>query len=412
VTARRSTRVRLLAACFAAIAILAGAPAAAAPPRISARTAFLVQPDTRDVVFARAPGRRRPMASTAKLMTALLTLEHAKLSQVIAASPYAAAPGESVVGLRAGERLTVADLLRALLLPSANDAAVTLSIGVSHSESAFVALMNRRARQLGLNDTHYANPIGLDDPGEYSSARDLVELALVLRRNPFFRATVDRPRAVLKSGSHQRLVVNRNDLVGRVPYVDGVKSGHTNTAGYVLVGSARRGGVTVASAVMGEPSLSARDSDTLALLRYALGRYAMQTPVRARARMTTVAIADQDGGVPLLAARAAKVVARRGERLKVRLTGVPDHVTGPVAAGARVGTAEVLRRGRVAARVPLVTARPVAKATVGQRVRGWLGSTATIVLLVALVACTVQLLLLRRRVVRRRRRSAGEPEAT
>jgi len=279
VTVWRSTRARLLAACIAASAILAGTPAAAAPPRISARTAFLVQPDTRDVVYARGPGRTRPMASTAKLMTALLTLEHKKLGSMVTAAPYNAAPGESVAGLRAGERLTVADLLRALLLPSANDAALTLADAVGGSESAFVAQMNRRARQLGLRDTHYANPIGLDSPGEYSSARDLVELALVLRRNPFFRATVNLPRAVLRSGSHPRVLVNRNDLVARIPYVDGVKSGHTNTAGYVLVGSARRAGVTVVSAVMGEPSLTARDSDTLALLRYALARYRSVTPI-------------------------------------------------------------------------------------------------------------------------------------
>src|SRR5213079_2268850 len=158
-----------------------------------------------------------------KLMTALLTLEHAKLSSVITASPYAAAPGESVVGLRAGEQLTVADLLRALLLPSANDVAVTLSVGVSHSESAFVALMNRRARQLGLRDTHYANPIGLDAPGNYSSAHDLAVLAQILLQKPFFAKTVNRPAAHLATGARPRNIINRNDLVRAYRFVDGVK---------------------------------------------------------------------------------------------------------------------------------------------------------------------------------------------
>src|SRR4051794_8202292 len=400
-----------LVAVLAAIALVA--PASAAPPAISARTAFLVQPDTRDVIYARAPGRQRPMASTAKLMTALLTLEHRKLTDKVSAAPYSAAPAESVAGLRAGERMTVADLLRALLLASANDAAATLAVDVAGSKGTFVAMMNRRARQLGLKATHYSNPIGLDAPDGYSSARDLVELALVLRRNPFFRQTVDRPRAVLRSGSHRRVVVNRNDLVGRVPYVDGVKSGHTLTAGYVLVGSARRNGVGGLSAGMGEPSLGMRDADTPALLRYGLSRYRRVTAIAPRARLANLSINDQgDAHVAVVAARPARVVARRGERLSVRLVAVPDDVTGPLDAGSRVGTAEVLRRGKPVARVPLVTATAVAKATVGQRVRGWLGSTATIVLLVALVACTVQLLLLRRRVARRRRRSAGEPEAT
>ena len=400
----------VLVAVVAALALAASA--GAAPPAISARTAFLVQPDTRDVIYARAPGRQRKMASTAKLMTALLTLEHRKLTDTVTASPYSAAPAESVVGLRGGERMTVADLLRALLLASANDAAATLAVDVAGSKGAFVAMMNRRARQLGLRATHYANPIGLDAPDGYSSARDLVELALVLRRNAFFRETVDRPRAVLRTGSHRRTVVNRNDLVGRIPYVDGVKSGHTLSAGYVLVGSARRNGVTVLSSVMGEPSLGARDGDTLALLRYGLSRYRLVTAIKPRARLADVSVADQgDKRVALVAARPARVVARRGERLPVRLVDVPDEVSGPLDAGAKVGTAEVLRRGRPVARVPLVTASAVAKATIGQRVRGWLGKTLTIVFLVALAACTVQLLVLRRRVVRRRRR-AGEPEAT
>ena len=393
-------------------AIVLTAPASAAPPALTARTAFLVQPDTRDVIYARAPGRQRPMASTAKLMTALLTLEHRKLTDTVSAAPYTAAPAESVVGLRGGERMTVADLLRALLIASANDAAATLAVDVGGSKGAFVTMMNRRARQLGLTATHYSNPIGLDAPDGYSSARDLVELALVLRRNAFFRQTVDRPRAVLRTGSHRRVVVNRNDLVARIPYVDGVKSGHTLTAGYVLVGSARRNGVNVLSSVMGEPSLAARDADTLALLRYGLSRYRLVTAIAPRARLANVPVSDQgDAHVALVAGRPARVVARRGERLRVRLVDAPDHVSGPLDAGSRVGTAEVLRRGRPVARVPLVTASAVAKATVGQRVRGWLGDTLTIVFLVALVACTVQLLVLRRRVARRRRR-AGEPEAT
>src|SRR4051794_38774594 len=312
----RRAVVTALVAAFAAVA--AAAPGAAAPPATSARTAFLVQPDTRDVIYARAPGRQRPMASTAKLMTALLTLEHKKLTDTVTAPAYSPAAAESVVGLRAGERMTVADLLRALLLPSANDAAAALAVDVAGSKPAFVAMMNRRARQLGLRATHYANPIGLDAPGNYSSARDLVELALVLRRNAFFRATVDQPRAVLHSGSRRRVVVNRNDLVGRVPFVNGVKSGHTLGAGYVLVGSARRNGVGVLSAVMGEPSLGTRDADTLALLRYGLSRYRLVTAIAPRARLAKVAISDQgDARAALVAARPARVVARRGERLTV-----------------------------------------------------------------------------------------------
>ena len=156
---------------------------------------------------------RRSIASTTKLMTALLTLEHAKLSDIFTAADYFPAPAESQIGLQPGERMTVRDLMRGLLVESANDAAVTLAEGVSGSKRAFVRAMNRRAQQLKLTNTHYANPIGLDESGNYSSARDLVHLAVVLRTNRFFRTTTDRPAVRLTTGNRTRTFANRNTLV-------------------------------------------------------------------------------------------------------------------------------------------------------------------------------------------------------
>src|SRR4051794_21329591 len=233
---------RSLIGALAVLALLPGA-SAAAPPSLHARAAILVQPDTGDVVYARSPDARRPIASTTKLMTALLTLERTNLDDVVPAAPYHPLPAESVAGLRTGERLTVRDLLRALLLASANDAAETLAVDVSGSQAAFVRAMNARAAQLHLRNTHYANAIGLDEQGNYSSARDLVTLAGVLLRKPFFALTVNRPRATLSSGARVRRIVNRNSLVREFPFVHGVKTGHTQQAGYVLVGEAQRHGV-------------------------------------------------------------------------------------------------------------------------------------------------------------------------
>jgi serine-type D-Ala-D-Ala carboxypeptidase (penicillin-binding protein 5/6) len=256
----------VLGAAACAAALVPCAAARAAPPAIGAPEAILVEPQTQDVVYARRASMRRPIASTTKLMTALLTLERARLTDVFTAAPYSPSPAESLMGLHAGERLTVADLLRGLLVVSANDAAVTLAVDVAGSQRRFVGLMNRRARQLGLRDTHYANPVGLDEPGNYSSAADLVKLTLVLRQRAFFRATTNLGSVTLRSGSRVRHLVNRNDLVRTVPYVNGVKTGHTNNAGYILVGSATRGGVTLVSAVLGDSSEGARDADTMRLL--------------------------------------------------------------------------------------------------------------------------------------------------
>ncbi|MEA2250429.1 MAG: hypothetical protein QOG70_671 [Solirubrobacteraceae bacterium] len=395
-----------LVAAVLSLALARPPRASAAPPAIHAPAAILVEPATGDVVFQRQASAERPVASTTKLMTALLTLERARLSQTMTAVRYRAAPAESVIDLSPGERLTVADLLRGLLLASANDAAATLAARVGGSRSAFVALMNLRARQLGLSHTHYANPIGLDQPGNRSSAADLVKLTLILRRNAFFRQVTNLPRATLRSGSHRRTVVNRNTLVRAVPDVDGVKTGHTTGAGYVLVGSASRAGVTVISVVLGEPSEDLRDADSLALLRYGLRRYHRVTPVRDGQAFADVPLAHRDERAPLVAAGTVTRVARRGERLFTRVLDVPPQLDGPLPAGTRVGTIEVRWRGRTVARVPLVTRTPVAAASVWQRADDLLGRTLTVALVVLALA-SLQLVLLRRRAVRRRRRQAG-----
>ena len=402
---------RALRVCAAAVvaALLAAGPAGAAgAPTLQARAAFLVQPDTRDVIYARHPDARRSIASTTKIMTALVALDHYKLSQTLTIPPYTPGVGESLVGLRTGERMTFADLLRAMMLPSANDAAHAVAVSEAGSVPAFVALMNHRARQLGLRNTHFTNPIGLDEPGNYSSARDIVELALLLRRNAFVRGIVAQPRAELRTGDHPRIVVNRNDLVARYSFVNGIKTGHTIDAGYVLVGSATRHGVTVLSSVLGDPSISARDADSIALLRYGLSLYHRVTAVHTNRALATPPVKDEgDTRARLVAAAPLSAVVRRGEHLRVRVVGAPDQVSGPLPAGRREGTVELLRRGQVVARAALVTAAAVPRPTITQRVRAWVGRPLTILLLLVLAACTVQVVLLRRRVVRNRQRARG-----
>ncbi|HEV7884371.1 MAG TPA: serine hydrolase, partial [Solirubrobacteraceae bacterium] len=273
---------RVLLAAVAALLTFAPAAAAqtSAGPRLEgAKAAIVMEASTGDVLFARNPRLRREIASTTKLMTVLVALQRDDLDDVFSAADYQASPIESQIGLRAGERMSVRDLLRAALLPSANDAAATLAAGTMGTTAAFVREMNRTAGLLRLHDTSFANPVGLDDPHNYSSARDLATLAIRLRRYDFFRRTVDLPRATLRSGERIRTVLNRNTLVRRVAAVDGVKTGRTNRAGYVLVGSATSGGVTVVSVVLGEPTEHARDADSLALLRYGLASYDAVTPV-------------------------------------------------------------------------------------------------------------------------------------
>jgi serine-type D-Ala-D-Ala carboxypeptidase (penicillin-binding protein 5/6) len=406
VTLPRLVLAALAAAALAVVPALP-APAPAAAPVIRAPAAILVEPATGDVAFQRAATKQRPIASTTKLMTALVTLEHAKLSRVLTTVRYHGAPAESVIGLRAGERMTVADLLRGLLMASANDAAATLAARIGGSQRAFVAMMNRRARQLDLRHTHYANAIGLDDPGNYSSAEDLVKLTLILRRNAFFQKVTDVPRTTLESGAHPRAILNRNVLVRSVPEVNGVKTGHTASAGYILVASASKAGVTVISVVLDEPTEAARDGDSLALLRYGLRRYHRVAAVRKGERFASVKLAHRDQHAELVAAQTVVRTARRDERIYTRTVDVPSELDGPLPAGTRVGTIEVRWRKHTVARVPLITRTAISEASIWQRGDDLLGRTLTVVVLAVVALASLQLVLLRRRAVRRRRRQAG-----
>jgi D-alanyl-D-alanine carboxypeptidase (penicillin-binding protein 5/6) len=403
------SRARLAAAFAAVAALLLALPGAAAardcPDSVGALNAIVLEVSTGEVACERAADARRPVGSAVKLMTALLTLERADLDDTFTASDYRPASTESKIGLLPGERMTVRDLLKGLLAESGNDAAMALAVGVAGSERAFVRRMNRRARALDLENTRYRNPIGLDEPGAYSSARDLVKLATFLRTKPFFRRTVNQPQVVLTSGDHTRRFDNRNDLIHRQRWVNGVKTGHTRGAGYVLVGSARRDGVQVVSAVLGTPSEAGRDADSLRLLTF--GRRAFQRITAARPG-TSVGVT-----VPIRYGRGAELelvvgpngertVVRRGNRESVTIepTDYPAEVQGPIAYGQELGKAAVLQDGRRIATVALVARTEVPAADLAQRTKSWFTRPIAVVLAFAVLSGTVL-------VARRRRRPRG-----
>jgi len=376
----------------AVVVAAAAAPASAAvpPPKVPGAPAAIVV-DARDgtVMFEKRPDNERSIASTTKLMTALLALERAKPNDVFTAPAYNAMPAESRINLRPGERMTVHDLLEALLLESANDAAVTLAEGVSGSREAFVEEMNARAADLGLEHTSYANPIGLDEAGNYSSARDLATLTRVLLRRPRFARIVDMPEAELESGERPRVVENRNDLLASYPWVSGVKTGYTLNAGNVLVGAAKGpGGARVISVVLGEPSEGARDQETLTLLRWGLARFHRVRVLDPRRMLAQADIKYRDSTARLVARREAVLTIRDGERIRRRVN-APEEVEGPLAAGTRVGTVTVLLDGRSARRVALVTAEEVPDAGTLRVLLSWLGVPLTLILLLAILVALV-----------------------
>lgn len=395
-TGRLAVLVAVLATFLVPPAAAGAQDASPRPDLPGAQAAILIDARDGGILFQRDPDERRSIASTTKLMTALLTLERAKPGDVYRAPVYNALPVESKIDLRAGERMRVDDLLEALLLESANDAAVTLAEGVSGTRPAFVRDMNARARELGLTGTSYANPIGLDDPGNYSTARDLAALARRLMRNRRFASVVGMPVANLESGARPRAVANRNDLIGQYDFVDGVKTGHTGTAGYVLVGAARsRLGARVISIVLGEPSEAARDAESLALLRYGLAQFRRVQPLEKSKPVASAAVEYFDERASLVPASDALVVTRRGQRVRTSVD-APEELEGGLPAGHPVGRITVLRGDQVVRRVRLVTATAVPGAGPLRVVVGTLG-IALVPLLAALALLVVALVVVIRR---------------
>ncbi len=363
--AAASTLRRAVAAATATSIVAAGlvaGPAAARLPRPDppGEAAIVVDARSGEVLLADGADERHQIASTTKLMTALLLLERARLDAVFRAPRYEADAVESQIGLKTGERMRVRDLLAALLLESANDAAATIAVNVSGSRRAFVRDMNARARALGLRSTRYQNPIGFDSSRNRSSARDLATLARVLLRDRTFAGIVDRRAARLRSGTRRRVVRNRNSLVLNESFVAGVKTGHTLRAGFVLVGAAERRGARVVSVVLGAPTEAARDQSTLALLRWGLDQFRRVRLVRDGRPVTMLPVDGRDGErVGLETTEAVTVTARRGRRPALRVQ-APEEVQGPLPPGRRVGSLEVRDGGRVLRTAPLVTAAAVA----------------------------------------------------
>jgi serine-type D-Ala-D-Ala carboxypeptidase (penicillin-binding protein 5/6) len=389
--------------------VLALAPTAAtakepsAPPRLDARAWVLEDGRTGAPLAGSSVARSLSIASATKLMTAHLALEKLPLRKRIRMAPYSAIPGESLLGILPGTQISVRDLLYSLILESANDSAHTLALAVAGTQASFVTKMNRSAAALGLTDTHYSNPIGLDSPGNYSSARDLATLARRLLANRTFARIADSSSAVLRSLQPPTEIGTRNTLLLRAPWVTGVKTGHTLDAGYVEVGSARRGGVELISVVLGAPSETQRDTESLALLDYGFSQYRVRHPVRNRETIATPSIRYSGGELPLRAAQPITVGVRRGQSLRTSVR-APDEVTGPLPKGRRLGKVTVLLDGRPAGSSALVASRSVPEASTFDKLR----SHALLVL--ALIAVGGFAILLLALVVTRRRRQRRASE--
>jgi D-alanyl-D-alanine carboxypeptidase len=330
-----------------------------AAPRVVAKAAILADEATGQVLFERHAGVGRAMASTTKVMTALLTLERLDEDRVVVIGAGPPKVGEESLRLKKGERLTVRQLLLGLLVKSANDAAVALAEAVDGSEAAFVRRMNRKAAALRLTATHYVTPYGLDRPGHQTSAHDLARLWEVAMRRADFRALVGTRAARLPGGPVSlRRFVTTNQLLGSYRWVVGGKTGFTSRAGRCLVASASRGGRRLVAVAMGTPNAFA---DVQALFEYGFSKY-----VRARLAQRGQPVSEPSGRPADSQTRAdADALVRLDQLDEVRLALPAGGANAWFTAGGRRLTQVPLApipAGGVAASTTTVAAAPPAAA--------------------------------------------------
>jgi len=347
--------VALLTALVVPVQASGEASITSSPPPVAAAAWYLVGSDGA-VLAEHAERAERAPASITKLMTAIVTLRHARLSDVVEVSQLATRVGQSTADLRPDEDLTVGQLLRAMLVPSANDAAEALALYVGRgSQDRFVALMNGEARRLGLTDTTFENPHGLDQHGHVTSARDATRLVRYALGIPVIREALQHTRVTLPGG---RELVTTDDLLRTWPPLVAGKTGHTRHAGWNEAAAASEDGALVYGAVLGARSRAARNQALQSLLSYGLSQYVRVVAIdglRTYARATT---GYGRGPVPLVARRTRLTTIRIGRPLVERVV-APSSVALPVRKGQSLGQVAVFDGARLVAREQLVAGRDV-----------------------------------------------------
>lgn len=365
-------RAQLVAVIAVAVALVAPLRASGAEPTFDAAAWYLVGDDG-SVLASGAEGKERAIASITKLMTAVVVLEQAELTDVVRVPPRATGAGESSASLRTGEDLTVAQLVRAMLVPSGNDAADALALHVGGgSADRFVELMNAKADELGLSDTNFENAHGLDEQGHVSSARDATALLRYALGIPFLRDAMSRETVTLPGG---RTLTTTDDLLSTWAPLVGGKTGHTLDAGWSQAAAAEKTGVTVYGTVLGSDSRSARNDALRELLRYGLAQYRRVQVIDHGRVYTTAETGYDQPDVELVAPRSMVRSVRTGKPLVERVV-APTSLVLPVAAGETLGSLEVYDGDRLVASSKLVAADAVPDAGLLAKAKWYVTQTA------------------------------------
>lgn len=244
-----------------------------AEPIINSRIGIIYDRKSGKVIWGKNENKRSAMASTTKIMTCIVVIENADLNAEVKVSAKAAGIGGSRLGLKKDDKITIKDLLYGLMLRSGNDAAVALAEYVGKDKEGFANLMNKKAKELGLKDTHFVTPHGLDDPEHYTTAYELAKIADYALKNEMFAKIVGTKEHTININGYAKQLCNTNELLGYLQGVSGVKTGFTNNAGRCLVTSINRNDFEIITVVLGADTKKIRTADSINLIEYAYENY-------------------------------------------------------------------------------------------------------------------------------------------
>jgi serine-type D-Ala-D-Ala carboxypeptidase (penicillin-binding protein 5/6) len=361
-------------AAWPGMAAPAGTPtqdAATAGLGASAASAILMDADTGTVIFEKDSHKKLPPASITKVMTMLLTAEAIskgtlKLTDKVKTSEYAASMGGSQIFLEPGEEMTVDDMLKGIAMASGNDASVAMAEHIGGTEAGFVKLMNDKAQQLGMKDTHFANPNGLPIADHYTSAHDIAVMSRELLKYDFITKYTGAYQDYLRKDSEKPFwLVNTNKLVRFYSGADGLKTGYTSEAKFCLTATAKRDGLRLIAVVLGEPNTKTRNAEVSAMFDFAFSQYAMQPLFKSGEIIGRVKVTK--GEQPLMEIPADKsynILVKKGaspEGITHQVV-MPDSIKAPVKAGQPVGRLVVYQGDKVLKEFELTAPADIQKA--------------------------------------------------
>lgn len=308
-----------------------------AQPLAKAESAILTDATTGQILYEKNAHIKRPIASTTKIMTAILVIEHCQMDDIVTASKRASQEPFTSLHLRPGEQVKVKDLLTAMLIRSANDTAVALGEHVGGTVEGFAQMMNDKAKQLGANETHFVTPNGLYAPGHYSTAYDLALMTRYALRMPVFNEIIrTTSKRIDRSINKQDLYVStKSKFIRHYPGADGVKSGYIKQAGHCYVGSATRGNWRLVSVVLKSPDSQA---DTAALMDYGFSRFEKVVLAKSDEPIGKVPVQGGKTELAVVPASEVHVAVRAGQAGLAKIEQHIDVVQAPIRKGDKVGT--------------------------------------------------------------------------